>query len=138
MFYPMRQWDPFDALERIFSLWDPQFFGSPWPVMPRLPQLNVQQEAQDVIIQVAVPGISPEDLSVTVNENVLTIRAVRRSVESGSQGDASGVVSFERSFTLPSTVDPNGVKARYHQGMLEITIPKTQGPTGRQIPIDLE
>jgi len=139
MFYPMRQWDPFDALERFFSsLWDPRFFGSPWPVMPSLPQLHVQQGDQDITIQVAVPGISPEDLNVTINENVLTIRAVRRSMGADNQGDASGVFSFERSFTLPSNVDPNGVKARYRQGVLEIVIPKTQGPTGRQIPIDLE
>lgn len=142
MFYPMDHWDPFDALERLFSMWDPRFVGSPWPVMPSLPRLSVQQGAQEIVIRVEVPGISPEDLNVIVNDNVLTIRAIRRSMETGGTGtedsSASGVVSFERSFTLPSSVNPDGVKARYHQGVLEIHIPNEQRPTGRQIPIDLE
>lgn len=140
MFYPMRQWDPFDALERLFSsMWDPRFFGSPWPVFPTLPRMNVEQCEQEMVIRVEVPGISPEDLSVYVNDNVLTVRAIRRSVSPLGQSDppASGVVSFERSFTLPSNVDPDGVKARYHQGVLEIRVPRSNGPSGRQIPIDL-
>jgi len=138
--YPMGHWDPFDALERLFSsMWDPRFFGSPWPVFPSLPRMNVEQRADEMVIRVEVPGISPEDLSVTVNDHVLTVRAIRRSVSPMGRDDpsASGVVSFERAFTLPSNIDPDRIKARYHQGVLEIRIPRSKGPSGRQIPIDL-
>lgn len=139
MFYPMRQWDPFDMLERMLTQWDPYFVGSPWPVMPSLPQMAMQQGDQEILLQVQVPGISPEDLNVTVDGNLLTIRGVLRSAPSGNQsGSTDGsVASFERSFTLPSNVDPNGVKARYHQGILEIRVPRSENGQGRQIPIDL-
>ena len=139
MFYPMRQWNPFEMLERMMNQWDQHFFGSPWPAMPTLPQYGVEQGDQEVVIHVEVPGVSPEDLSVTVDDHLLTIRAVRRSMSLGDQGDDDqGVATFERSLTLPAGVDPGKITARYHQGVLEIRVPRTEGRTGRQIPIDLE
>ena len=69
MFYPMRQWNPFDVFDRMLSQWQQHVLGSFWPAVPSLPsldQMDVQQGDQDAVIRIEVPGISPEDLSVTV------------------------------------------------------------------------
>lgn len=137
MSYPMRPWNPFDLIERMMAQWDQYVFGSPWPVIPSVPQLKVQQGDQEVSIRVEVPGVSPEDLSVTVDGNLLTVRAVHRSVPADEQGGAEGVATFERSFTLPSSVDPDKVTAHYRHGVLEIRLPRAEGRRSRQIPIDL-
>lgn len=131
MSYPVRPWNPFDLIERMMAQWDQYFFGSPWPALPSLPQLKVQQDDQEVSIRVEVPGVSPEDLSVTVDGNLLTIRAVHRG-----QGE-DDVATYERAFTLPSSVDPEKVTAHYRHGILEVRLPRAEGRRSRQIPIDL-
>ncbi len=141
MFYPMRQWNPFDVFDRMLSQWQQHVLGSLWPAVPSLPsldQMDVQQGDQDAVIRIEVPGISPEDLSVTVDGNMLTIRAVHRAIPmGGEEGGAQGVATYQRSFTLPPSVDADKITARYHHGVLEIRLPRTQGQGGRQIPIDL-
>jgi len=131
MSYPMRLWNPFDLIERMMAQWDQYVFGSPWPALPSVPQLQVQQADQEVCIRVEVPGVSPEDLSVTVDGNLLTIKAVHRGQEDES------VATCERSFTLPSSVDPEQVTAHYRHGVLEIRLPRAEGRRSRQVPIDL-
>jgi len=142
MYYPMRQWNPFELFDRMFSQWQQHVLGSFWPAVPSLPsleQMDVQQGDQDAVIRIEVPGISPEDLSVTVDGNLLTIRAINRSIPLPGQedGSARGVATYERAFTLPSSVDPDKISARYQHGVLEIRLPHAQGRGGRQIPIDL-
>ncbi|MEW8979357.1 MAG: Hsp20/alpha crystallin family protein [Symbiobacterium sp.] len=139
MFYPMRRWNPFDMLDRMMSQWEQYFFGGPWPALPSMPtpQLDVQQGEQETVIRVAVPGVSPEDLSVSVDGDVLTIKAVHRGVQLDGGDGREAVATFERSFTLPPSIDPDKVTARYTHGVLEIHLPRAEGRRGRQIPIDL-
>jgi len=142
MYYPMRQWNPFDLFDRMLARWQQHLLGSFWPTVSSIPfldQMDVQQGDQDAVIRIEVPGISPEDLSVTVDGNMLTIRATQRGVQLSGWSDdsAQGVATFERSFTLPSNVNTDGITARYRHGVLEIRLPRTKGQGGRQIPIDL-
>lgn len=139
MFYPMRQWNPLELFDRMMSQWQQHVLGGAWPAVPSVEQMDVQQGEQDTVIRIQVPGISPEDLSVTVDGNVLTIRAIHRSVPVSGQGEggARGVATFERSMTLPPSVDADKITARYHHGVLEIRLPRAKGRGGRQIPIEL-
>jgi HSP20 family protein len=88
-----------------------------------------------------IAGIRPQEISLTIEEGVLSIRGQRRD-RKPSEDEALHVMEihygcFERSFVLPANIDENGAKATYSHGFLEIEIPKGQG-CGNQIRIAVE
>jgi HSP20 family protein len=83
--------------------------------------------------------VRPEDVKLTVENNVLTIRGERkeeRKSENEQVHRSERVYGmFERSFALPNTVDPERIDARYENGILRITIPKAERARPREIPV---
>lgn len=87
------------------------------------PAVSVTEENGDTHIAAEIPGVKPEDVKVTVESSVLTI------------GGQKAGFSFQRSFTLPPTVNAEGIKATYEHGVLTVTLPKAEQAKARQIPI---
>jgi len=102
----------------------------------RLP-LDVSESDDAYIIRASIPGIAPEELEISVQNNMLTIRGETKS-EQERQGERwhlherrSG--QFQRTITLPNNVDPNQEGAVYENGVLTLTFPKSAEAKPRRI-----
>ena len=114
--------------------------GSEWPSWT--PAVEGSEEQGHWLIKVALPGVDPKDVEVSLTENQLTIKGQRRqSSESKKDSYFARELtygSFERSFTLPEGVDPAKVSARYANGMLEVHVPKPVAEAPRKVAIEVE
>jgi len=103
------------------------------------PAVDVFEDADAIRIVAEVPGVSPDDVKISHENNVLTIHGTKQDT---AAKDAERVHryertygAFERTFTLPATVDANGIKANYEHGVLTVTLPKVEKARPRQIPV---
>ena len=90
------------------------------------------------VIRADLPGLDPEnDIEVTVDGRVLTIRAERRQEDTGPHRSEFRYGSLARAVRLPARVDPADVAARYDKGVLEVTVPvRVIKPEGTRIPVE--
>ena len=117
--------DPF--LAAPFRLLDEMFrrSGNGGPVTGFTPLLDVRETEDEYLVIVDLPGVKSEDVTIEFNDQVLTISGSRVPVETGeSQLAERPYGSFVRSLTLPKGVDGDQIKAEYHNGVLELHIPK--------------
>jgi HSP20 family protein len=98
------------------------------------------EEREDAIrLAVEVPGVAPEALDVTVDDGVLTVSG-ERTVARAANGRAAYRLErrhgrFARSLTLPRTVDPERIAARYEHGVLHLELPKRPEAQPRRIAV---
>jgi len=108
--------------------------------MSLAPKTDIYEEDDRVILEMEAPGIREEDINLTVEGNTLTISGERKQKEERKQGRYQRVErtygSFSRSFTLPATVDPNSIEARYEHGVLHISMSKKAEARPRQIKVN--
>jgi hypothetical protein len=99
----------------------------------------VREDKEHLTITVDLPGVKPEDVKISVEGQVLTVRGEKRQVS--EQTDERwhryerSYGSFERSFTLPSTVDADRIQATAEHGVLTISLPKIEKAKPREIPV---
>ncbi len=115
---------------------------SPWTaLLPFSSQtFRVEDYTQDghYVIRAELPGLDPDkDIDVTVDDGTLTIHAERREEEQKPHRSEFRYGSLTRSVRLPAKVDAKDVKARYQQGILEVSLPVPEGkPEGTRIAIE--
>ena len=104
-----------------------------------LPAADGRFEDGAYIIQLALPGVDPKAVSVSVMDNVLTIKGERKADHDGAGKDyfvrevAYG--AFQRDFALPEGVEADHVEAKYCNGMLEVRVPSPRAATPRIIEV---
>ncbi len=106
--------------------------------LPFTPVVDIEETPEDFILRADLPGVSQQDVKVSLMGDTLTIRGERKEKQqkSGSMlrvERSSGV--FERTFTLGAPVRSENVKAIYRDGVLEIHVPKAEEARQREIPI---
>jgi HSP20 family protein len=103
------------------------------------PAVDVMEDQDSVRVVAEIPGVRPEDIHVSLENNLLTLRGEKRQESERSSERVHRYErtygSFERSFVLPSTVDPDRIEARYDAGVLTVTVPKAEQARPREIPI---
>jgi len=104
-----------------------------------VPPVDIKEEDARFVIQADIPGVRSEDLEITMESGVLSIKG-RRLTEStedkrGFRRTERVSGTFYRRFTLPDTADAEGIKARFDQGVLEVDIPKLPKLQPRRIDI---
>jgi HSP20 family protein len=119
-----------DAMERLF---DDRMFRPLWQwngdreVAPRL---DLYTTAEAVIAKVALPGLKPDDVDVSIVDDVVTIQGSykeeKETTETGYLMKELERGSFTRSFTLPTAVRVEAATAAYADGVLTLTLPKTE------------
>ena len=117
--------DPF--LAAPFRLLDEMFrtSGNGSRVTGFTPLLDVRETEDEYLVMVDLPGVKSEDVTIELNDQVLTISGSRVPVETGeSQLVERPYGSFVRTLTLPKGVDSDLIKADYHDGVLKLHIPK--------------
>ena len=101
--------------------------------------LDVVADGDDFVVRASLPGVSPENIQVSIEDSVLTIRGETASHFENTEGNylmrerRSG--SFHRSLRLPDTVDQNNAEPRYEHGVLTITLPKAEAKKARQFEV---
>lgn len=95
-----------------------------------LPAVNVVETAENFTVEVAAPGLKKENFQINLNNNLLTIASKYEKTDEEVKGKYTrrefGYASFQRSFTLPSTVDSNRIEASYKDGILYVHLPKKE------------
>lgn len=104
-----------------------------------VPHVDVKEEKDRFVLYADLPGIDPNDIEVSMDKGILTIKG-ERSSETSEQTDRFSRIerhygSFYRRFALPDSADPEGIQAHGRNGVLEITIPKRPEAAPRRIPI---
>ena len=104
-----------------------------------IPHVDVREEADRFVVTADVPGVEGKDLEVTADKGVLTIKGQRHSDKKTSKDGFESVErasgTFLRRFTLPETVDVDGIKASHVNGVLEVTLPKRPQEQPRRITV---
>jgi HSP20 family protein len=101
----------------------------------------VFEDKDAVKIVAEVPGVPPEDVKISLENNVLTIRGEKKQQAEERNERVHRYErtygSFERSFALPRTVDPEKIQAGYQNGVLTVSVPKAEKARPREIPIQV-
>jgi HSP20 family protein len=112
--------------------------GSPPAVWK--PPVNIFETDESIVLEADIPGMDQKDVHLEVEDGTLTIKGDRK--EEHEEKRAGWVRmeryhgSFERSFALPTTVDPEGIRARLQNGVLKVTLPKLPEATRRSVAIE--
>lgn len=106
-----------------------------------VPPVDIFEEDHAIRIAAEIPGVRPEDMKLTVENNVLTVQGSKQQVAEERADRVHRYErtygAFERSFTLPTTVDANSIKASYENGVLTVTLPKVEKAKPRQIDVQV-
>jgi HSP20 family protein len=128
--------DPFRALDEVFnqSLMGPRLRSA-----GMTPRMDVSETDQGYLVKAEMPGVKKEDIKVNVDGNQVSITA---QTQQESEQKSENMLCTERSwgqyyrsFTLPQPVDDAQAKAEYHDGILELTLPKKAGGTAKTLAI---
>jgi len=136
-------WDPWRELgwlEREVGRQMGQLFGAPGrPAVGSAPAMNVRADHDKVTVTAELPGVSLDDVDVSVVGRRLTIRGERRTAEPGAGGRyhrrerESG--RFGRAVTLPYPVEADAVTAALKDGVLTVTLPRAAADRPRKIAV---
>jgi HSP20 family protein len=138
MLYNLATASPIFGLRReIDRLFEDTFArdGNAWT-----PAVDIKETNNDLRLDLELPGLKPEDVELTAENGVLTIRGEKRSERKEGEENRYHLVersygSFMRSFTLPKGVDENQIQADFENGILSIHIPKAALPQPKRIQI---
>ena len=105
------------------------------------PAVDINENEHELVVKADLPGIDPKDLDIRVENNLLTIRGERKFEKKVSEENYLRVEraygSFSRSFSLANSVNPEGIKADYQNGVLTLNIPKREEAKPKQIKVNI-
>lgn len=120
-----------NRLRRFFS---DTFPGEALPMTEPLgwmPAVEIVENAEEILLTAELPGLKKENVEVTFEEDVLTIRGEKKEEKREGNGEKRFHMlertygAFRRSFTLPRTVDPGKIAADFKDGVLTVRMPKS-------------
>src|ERR1700744_744228 len=124
-------WSLVDRLTRQFETARP----AAW-----IPSVDVREEAERYVVRADLPGVSPDDIEVTADAGVLTIKGERKAGTQQAENTYQRVErvagNFVRRFTLPEAAQTDAIKATHVNGVLELSIPKQAKPEVRRIKVE--
>ena len=105
------------------------------------PAVDISENEHELLVKADLPGIDPKELDIRVENNVLTIRGERKFEKKVEQDNYLRVErtygAFSRSFALANTVNPEGIKADYQNGVLNLIVPKREEAKPKQIKVNV-
>jgi HSP20 family protein len=142
------RWEPFRNLEnlhegitRLFEdtlqgrQYDGDFFSGIW-----IPAIDMYETENDIVIKAELPGITKEDIDIEVKDGILSLKGERKRDKEVKEENYHRVEryygAFHRRFALPSHVDSDKVKAKFKDGLLEITLPKAEAAKPKKIEVE--
>ena len=121
-------------MDEVFGEPDGEAIGGAWT-----PRCDIREDKDFLTISLDLPGVRPDDVKINLENQVLTIRGEKQQVEEKKDERwhryERSYGSFERSFALPSSVDPERIEATTENGVLTVRLPKTEKARPKEIPI---
>jgi HSP20 family protein len=149
---PARALSPFDEMERMLEGFLPRGWLAPlrwerplWremaaPFEGRWPRVDVVDRDEEVFIRAELPGVEKKDLDVSMGDGTVTIKASTKHEEKEEKGDyyraETTQGAFARTVALPADVDSTRAKAKFKDGLLELTLPKAEKSKRRAINVE--
>jgi HSP20 family protein len=103
-------------------------------IATRTPRVDIIEAPESFVIEAELPGVTEETLEIDVERGVLSLRS--RLPREGDR--ATERPDYARSFRLGEDVDPDGITAKLNDGLLQVTLPKSESVQKRRIAIELE
>ncbi len=144
---------PFSLIDRFFddSPWDPFNIMTPslfrsrglGNVSTAFPKVDVEETDNEIKVTANVPGIDPKDINVDVGDDYLSLSG---KIEKENKDEKNGKVyryereygEFRREFSLPARVNKDSIVAKSKNGVLTITLPKSEEEMKKRVKIDVE
>jgi HSP20 family protein len=137
-------WDEVITARREFDrLFDRVFGSTPAAGALWSPPVDVRETEDEVQVSVELPGLRPDDVSVTVENGVLAISGEKRQeMQEGKEDGNYHLIErrygrFERQFTLPRAINADQVRARFEHGVLTVHLPKAAEAKPRKVKVDI-
>jgi len=137
------RWDPVgelastevDRLHRMFSSFNSEGLSRSW-----VPPVDIYEtEQHEIVLETELPGMKREDIDVTFENNVLTLKGERKIEHEIARARFQRMERFEgsfsRSFTLPATIDAATISASYKDGVLTVRLPQREESKPKQIAV---
>jgi len=106
------------------------------------PRVDIFDEKDQICVKVDIPGLEKDQIDITAEEGVLTIKGEKKEEKEIKEKDCVRSEryygSFHRSFTLPAGADTGKVDASYKNGVLEVKIPKKEEAKTKQVKVDIK
>ena len=141
------RWDPFrDVLSlqnRLNSLFQEynRGEGDALSTAAFVPPVDMYEDEHKIVLKLEVPGMKESDLDIQLENNVLTVKGERKFEKEEKEENFHRIErrygSFYRSFTIPSTVNPDSVKASYEAGVLKVELEKRAEAKPKQIKVEV-
>ncbi|MEN8614158.1 Hsp20/alpha crystallin family protein [Dehalogenimonas sp. THU2] len=137
----LQKWDPFREMRAFERALNRPWRGTAWPEETEqwnIP-IDVVRKGEEIIVKASMPGVKPEDIEVSVENNVLTLKAESATdnemEEGGYMVRERAWGSFYRALSLPDTVDTARIEPVYANGVLTITLPTAEDKKRKQIKV---
>ncbi len=143
------KWDPFrdllsiqDRMNKLFeqtlsrSRGEEGISASTWA-----PAVDIYETPESVVMKAELPGLGREDIEIQIRDNTLTLKGERRFAKDVQQENYLRIEraygAFQRSFTLPATIQQDKIRAVFRDGVLELTLPKAEEAKPKRIAIEV-
>ncbi len=149
---PAHVMSPFDEMERMFDRYFSRGWRRPfhmeWPSLSKAaapfegktPSVDVIDRDDSIVVKAELPGVDKKDLDISVTSNTVTIKGSTSHEEKEEKGDyyrceiSRG--SYTRTLSLPADVDEDKTKAKFKDGILELTLPKLKKSKRHTVKVD--
>jgi HSP20 family protein len=149
---PAHTLSPFEEMERLFEGYFPRGWSRPFhlerpswgelaaPFEGKMPRVDIVDRDEELVVKAELPGVDKKDLDISVTENAVTIKGSTSHEEKEEKGDyfrseiSRG--TYSRTLTLPSDVEADKAKAKFKDGVLELTLPKLKKAKRRTIKVE--
>ncbi len=106
------------------------------------PPVDIVEHETEYEVKVELPGVRKDDVKITLESSVLTIRGEKKQEKEIKEDNLHRIErsygSFQRSFTLPTTVKSDKIEANYRDGVLTVTLPKAEEAKPKQITVSVK
>jgi HSP20 family protein len=142
------RWDPFrevstlqNRLNSIFQDYNRGDVGDALSASSFVPPVDIYEDEHRIVLKLEVPGMKQDDLDIQLENNTLTVRGERKLEKEEKEENFHRIErrygSFYRAFTIPSTVNPDSVKADYDAGVLRVQLEKRAEAKPKQIKVQV-
>ena len=130
-----------DAIERMFA---DRLFRPIWPETEAreiTPAIDLYTTADAVIAKIALPGVNSEDVDVVIGDDIVTVsgsfKEEAETTEAGYLRMELSRGSFSRRFSIPATIRPDDATAQFRDGLLTLTLPKTEAVEPKHVKVEV-
>jgi HSP20 family protein len=144
---PLEKWEPFRDLmtmqdrmtrlidETLSRIWKDEVVRGAWS-----PLVDILERENEIVLKVDLPGVIQNEIEIKVEENTLTIQGERKLIKDTSNENYIQIErpygTFRRTFNIPKTIEQEGIKASYKDGVLRVVLPRKQETQPKQIMVE--